>query len=86
MIVSDYSKEELIKLANKFLNEENEEKQNELYLELNSHFSHPDVANLFFWPENYNPRKDLHMISTYNPSVEEVIQKGINHRSNIIYL
>jgi len=84
VITSDYTKEQLIKLAESFLDEKDEEKENKLYFELNSHFSHPDVANLFFWPENYNKRKNPPNISEYNPSIEEIIQIGINHQPIVL--
>ena len=80
MIVTNKSRKELIEFAKYFLNsldKLSEEEIHQLYQELNSHFSHPDVANLFFYPENYNARIDN--IADYNPSIEEVIDTGISH-------
>ena len=81
MIVTNKSRKELIELAKNFLdslNKLSEEEIDRLYQELNSHFSHPDVANLFFYPENYNARTCN--LPGYNPTIEEVIDAGINHK------
>ena len=40
--------------------------------------THPNGSNLFFYPENYNARRDD--ISNYNPSVEEVVDKCLSHK------
>ena len=79
MNIGKLNKSELIELANRFLSAETEEEGDRLYEEFNKQFSHPDVANLFFYPENYNARKtDL---SKYEPTVEEVVKIGLNHKS-----
>ncbi|MDF1763275.1 MAG: bacteriocin immunity protein [Oleibacter sp.] len=71
------TRQELIELANRFLSAETEEEGDRLYEEFNRQFSHPDVANIFFYPERYNARKtDL---SKYKPTVEEVVDIGLNH-------
>ena len=72
------TREELIELGHRFLNAEADEESEKLYEEFNSHFTHPDAANLFFYPENYNARKDD--ISNYEPSVEEVVDKGLAYK------
>ena len=81
MIVTDKTRKELIELAKHFLdslNKLDEEEIDQLYQELDSHFSHPSVVTLFFYPENYNAR--THKISDYNPTIEEIIDIGINHK------
>ena len=80
MIITNISQKELIRLAKKMLNTNSEEESEELYEEFNKHFSHPDTANLFYYPENYNQRKDFDKINDYDPSIEEVIEIGRNHK------
>ncbi len=78
MNIGKFTRQELIELANRFLSAETEEEGDRLYEEFNKQFSHPDVANLFFYPENYNARKaDL---SEYEPTVEEVVEIGLKHK------
>ncbi|TOM67471.1 colicin immunity protein [Vibrio parahaemolyticus] len=75
------SKEQLIELANRFLDAESEKESSYLYDEFNKQFSHPDAANLFFYPENYNARKMG--LSDYAPTVdtvEEVIEIALRHK------
>lgn len=43
-----------------------------------NHVPHPAGASLFFYPENYNSRKDD--LSHYNPTVEEVVDKCLAYR------
>ena len=80
MIITEITQEELIELAQKMLDSGTEEEGDKLYSEFNSHFSHPDTANLFYYPENYNHRTDWDKIGEYDPSIEEVIQIGKNHK------
>ncbi|RYZ88711.1 MAG: colicin immunity protein [Proteobacteria bacterium] len=40
---------------------------------------HPNGANLFFYPENFNDRVDD--LSAYKPTVEEVVDKCLAYRS-----
>jgi|GEM_PF-2783499 len=78
MLLTNITIEELKALAKRMLDVEHEQESCRLYEEFNSHFSHPDTANLFYWPEDYNARNID--ISEYNPSIEEVIQIGIKHK------
>ena len=78
MNIGKLTRQELIELANRFLSAETEEEGDRLYDEFNKQFSHPDVANLFFYPESFNARQtDL---SKYEPTVEEVVDIGLNHK------
>lgn len=72
------TREELIELGYKIVNCEGSEDEIDELMELfDENVPHPDGANLFFYPENYNARKDD--ISQYNPTVEEVIDKALNY-------
>lgn len=78
MNIGNLNKNELVDLGKKFLAAQTEDESNKLYEEFNKQFSHPDAANLFFYPENYNARTtDL---SEYQPTVEEVVEIALNHR------
>ncbi len=73
-------REELIELGYKIVNCEGSEDEIDELMELfDENVPHPDGANLFFYPENYNARKDD--ISQYNPTVEEVVDKALNYRA-----
>lgn len=78
MNIGKLTKPELIDLGNKLLSAEGEKKADELYNEFNRQFSHPDLANLFFYPENYNARNSS--LSKYEPTVEEIVEIGLNHK------
>ena len=72
------NKEELIKLGEKILlSEGTEEEINNLIELFNQNVPHPDGANLFFYPESYNSRRDK--ISEYNTTVEEVVDKALGY-------
>lgn len=65
-------KSELIELGYKIKNcEGTEEEIDEMIYVFNKNVPHPNGANLFFYPENYNSRKMN--LSNYNPTVEEVV-------------
>ncbi len=73
-------REELIELGYKIVNCEGSEDEIDELMELfDENVPHPDGANLFFYPENYNARKDD--ISQYNPTVEEVVDKALSYRA-----
>ena len=82
MIIGNYTRTELIELGHRFLDAETEKDQDELYELFNKQFNHPDAANLFFYPENYNARSGE--ISEYDPSVEEVVDKAISYQAIIL--
>ncbi|MCE3225620.1 MAG: colicin immunity protein [Bacteroidetes bacterium] len=66
------TREELIILGYKIVNCEGTEQEIDEMIELfDKHVPHPNGANLFFWPENYDARKDD--ISKYDLTVEEVV-------------
>ena len=73
------NREQLIELGNKIISFEGSEKEmDELYELFSRNVLHPNEANLFFYPENYNARRDD--ISQYNPSVEEVVDKCLSYK------
>lgn len=73
-------REELIELGYKIVNCEGSEDEIDELMELfDENVPHPNGANLFFYPENYNARKDD--ISQYNPTVEEVVDKALSYRA-----
>ena len=73
------TREELIELGRKITNCEGTEKeQDEMYELFSNNVPHPNGANLFFYPENYNARKDD--ISEYNPTVEEIVDKALSYK------
>ena len=39
---------------------------------------HPNGANLFYYPENYNARK--FNIAEYRPTIEEVVDKALSYK------
>ncbi len=55
-----------------------EEEIDKLYELFSGNVPHPDGANLFYYPENYNARRDD--ISSYNPSVEQVVDLALNYK------
>ena len=70
----------MIELGYKIVNCEGSEDEIDELMELfDENVPHPDGANLFFYPENYNARKDD--ISQYNPTVEEVVDKALSYRA-----
>ena len=77
MNIGKLSREELIVLAHRLLTVTNEEESIKLYEEFNRQFSHPDAANLLFYPENYNANQVD--IENYSPSVEIVIDLALAH-------
>ncbi|MBP6387262.1 MAG: bacteriocin immunity protein [Pseudarcicella sp.] len=77
------TRNELIELANKIVKCEGTEAEiNEMIELFDKNVFHPNGANLFYYPENYNARK--FDISTYNPTVEEVVDKCLNYMPIIL--
>lgn len=73
------TREELIELGNKIVNCVGTEKeQDEMYELFSKNVPHPSGANLFYYPENYNARKDN--ITDYRPTVEEVVDKALSYK------
>lgn len=70
---------ELIKLGNSIINCVGSEEELDEMIELfNKNVTHPKGANLFYYPENYNARRDD--LSKYNPTVEEVVDKALSYK------
>ncbi|WP_018344756.1 bacteriocin immunity protein [Cytophaga aurantiaca] len=73
------SREELIELGRKIVNcEGTEEEIDSMYDLFNKNVPHPNGANLFYYPENFNARKDD--LSKYNPLIEEVVDQALNYK------
>ena len=73
------TREELIELGYKIVNCEGTEEEIDMMYDLFCrNVPNPDGANLFFYPENYNARRDD--LSQYNPTVEEVVDKALSYK------
>lgn len=73
------AREELIELGYKIINfNGTDEEHTKLILLFDNNVPHPNGANLFFYPENYDARKDD--LSKYNPTVEEVVDKALSYK------
>jgi hypothetical protein len=73
------TREELIELGKKIVNcEGTEEEIDAMYELFSKNVPHPNGANLFFYPENYNARRDD--LSRYNPTIEEVVDKALSYK------
>ena len=73
------TREELIDLGRKIVNcEGTEEEIDKMYKLFSKNTPHPNGANLLFYPENYNAH--TFDISTYNPTVEEVVDLALSHK------
>ena len=40
---------------------------------------HPDGASLFFYPERQGSRLDRELLRSYDPSVEEVVDRALSY-------
>lgn len=70
---------ELIELGKKIVNcEGTEEKIAAMYELFSENVPHPNGANLFYYPENYNARR--FNLSEYRPTVEEVVDKALSYK------
>ncbi|MBL7899205.1 MAG: bacteriocin immunity protein [Crocinitomicaceae bacterium] len=77
------TREELISLGKKIVNCEGTEKEiDDMIALFDQNVPHPSGANLFFWPEKYNARKDD--ISKFNPTVEEVVDICLAYKPIIL--
>lgn len=73
------NRDELIELGRKIVNcNGTEEEINSMYDLFSKNVPHPNGANLFFFPENYNAKKNN--LSEYNPTVEEVVDIALNYK------
>lgn len=77
------TRDELIELGRQIVNGEGTEEEFAVLCELfNNNVPHPKGIGLFFYPENYNTRKDD--LSKYKPSVEEVVDKALSYKPIIL--
>ena len=77
------NREELIDIGYKIFESKGTEEEIDEMIELfDKNVPHPSGANLFFYPENYNARRDD--LSKYNPSVEEVVDQCLNYKPIIL--
>ena len=77
------TREELIELGNKLTKSRGtEEDIDQLYELFSNNVPHPSGANLFYYPENYNGNK--FDISTYDPTVEEVVDLALSYKPIIL--
>lgn len=74
------TREELIELGYRILNFKgsNDKEHTKLLSLFDKNVPHPKGSTLFFYPENYNARKDD--LSKYNPTVEEVVDIALSYK------
>jgi hypothetical protein len=73
------NREELIELGYKIVNFEGSDEEHSKLLNLFSeNVPHPNGSNLFYYPENFNARRDD--LSKYKPTVEEVVDKALSYK------
>lgn len=76
---TNMSRDELIELGRKIVSCQGTEQEiDEMVKQFDANVPHPNGANLFYYPENYNAR--TRDISKYEPSVEEVVDKCLSYR------
>jgi hypothetical protein len=77
--MGEMSRLELIQLGKKIVGcLGSEEEVDQMINTFNDNVPYPNGANLFFYPENYNARRDN--ISEYKPTVEEVVDKALSYK------
>lgn len=73
------TRDELIELGYRIVNFEGFDEEHTRLLNLFSeNVPHPNGSNLFYYPENFNARRDD--LSKYNPTVEEVVDMALNYK------
>ena len=72
------TREELIQLGTQIIEETDDDRQEELMEHFDRNVPHPEGSSLFFYPENYNARTMA--ISSYDPTVEEVVDKCLAYQ------
>ena len=75
------TREELIQLGYQIIEETDDDRQEELMERFDRNVPHPEGSSLFFYPENYKAR--TMDISSYDPTVEEVVDKCLAYQSVI---
>ena len=74
------TREELIKLGKRIIKAKGTESElDELNEVFNQNVPYPNGVNLFYYPENYNARKDN--LNLYNPTVESIVDKCLNYKA-----
>ncbi|MDO4881264.1 MAG: bacteriocin immunity protein [Capnocytophaga sp.] len=76
------TREELIQLGTQIIEEDDDDRQEELMELFNKNVPHPEGSSLFFYPEHYNAR--TMDISSYDPSVEEVVDKCLAYKGIVL--
>ena len=77
---NNMTREELVEIGRRIVECNGTEQEIDDLSELfDKNVPHPNGSNLFFYPENYNARKDN--ISDYNPTVEEVVDKCLSYKT-----
>ncbi|GAA3642652.1 colicin immunity protein [Flavivirga jejuensis] len=77
------TREELIYIGKRIIKAEGTEKElKDLYELFNKNVPYPDGANLFYYPENYNARKDD--LNNYNPKIESIVDKCLSYKTIIL--
>ena len=76
------TREELIHLGTQIIEEDDDDRQEELMERFDRNVPHPEGSSLFFYPENYNAR--TMDISSYDPTVEEVVDKCLAYKAIIM--
>ena len=77
------NRNKLIEIGNKIIKCIGSEEEIDLLIEeFNKNVPHPNGANLFFYPENFNARKFDRL--NYNPTVEEVVDIALNYKPIIL--
>ena len=77
------TRDELIELGKKIVNVEGSEEEIDDMIEIfGKNVPHPNGANLFYWPEDFNSRKDN--IGAYSPTVEEVVDKCLAYKPTLL--
>jgi len=77
------TRDELIELGRKITAPAaNEEESSQLMELFDANVPHPEGSCLFYYPENYNGRTGN--LSQYNPSVEEVVDKCLSYKPNML--
>ncbi|WP_072996057.1 bacteriocin immunity protein [Pseudozobellia thermophila] len=74
------TRKELIELGKRIIKAEGTESElDKLYEIFNKNVPYPNGANLFYYPENYNARKDN--LSQYNPTIESIVDKCLAYKA-----
>lgn len=74
------TRKDLIELGKRIIKADGTENElDELYELFNKSVPYPNGANLFYYPEKYNARRDN--LNQYKPTVESVVDKCLNYKA-----